>query len=118
MGQWIHRGRSRYSRGTAQQDTIAIPLDPATGHTNWTRDKCSASYLLLSQHLPQQHDNRRSRSYRERFTANPQHSVGRVAGSHGGLATRRVGQLSPVEEVPVLGDRKRAPGPGGNLGHR
>ena len=34
--------------------------------------------------------------------------------SHGGLASRRVGQLSPVEEVAILGDRERAPGSSGN----
>lgn len=33
---------------------------------------------------------------------------------HGGLASRRVGQLPPVEQVAILGDRQRAPGSGGN----
>lgn len=38
--------------------------------------------------------------------------------SHGSLSSRRVGQLSPVEEMTVLGDGQRAPGSGGNFGHR
>jgi len=38
--------------------------------------------------------------------------------SHGRLAPRRVGELPPVEQVPVLGDRERAAGSGGNPVHR